>query len=468
MLATPTYYLSDLVFGGGFQTTITYINYSTQPVTCTTTFYADAGTPLTIPFSKQTYVGIRNDTIQPGVTIHDQTNTLLSPAAAVEGWAQASCTAPVSISLLYRLSNAAGPVGEASVNAETTPTTEFSTFAQASSVGSTGIAYANPSGTQAATITFTAYNSAGTLLGSQSVTLGPLQHGAANIGPLLGLTNFTGSILITSNISIISLSLNAEAFPVFSSLPPGDLPGGTPLVGSANSGTPTPQAYYFSDLAFGGGFQSTLTYVNYSPQAVTCTTAFFSDAGASLAVPFGSGTSSIRVDTLQPGQSIHDQTIANLQLAVVEGWGQAVCTGPIEAGLLYRLYTSTPSGSTASSEASVNAETSATTEFVTFAQSAASSTGIAFANPFQTQSAVITVSAYNSIGEKLGTQTITLGPLQHTAVNIGPLLGLFNFTGFVKIVSTNPIISLSLNAEAFPVFSSLPPGDLPGGTVLVP
>jgi hypothetical protein len=34
--------------------------------------------------------------------------------------------------------------------------------------------------------------------------------------------------------------------------------------------------------------------------------------------------------------------------------------------------------------------------------------------------------------------------------------------GFVKITSTIPIISVSLNAEAFPVFSSLPPGDLPG------
>jgi hypothetical protein len=467
-LATPTYYLSDLVFGGGFQTTLTYINYSTQPVTCATTFYSDAGTPLTIPFSAQTVVGVRRDTIPPGVTIHDQTNALVAPPVAVEGWAQASCTAPVSISLLYRLSNAGTPVGEASVNAETAPTTEFATFAQANSAGSTGIAFGNPSGTQSATITFTAYNSAGSALGSQSVTLGPLQHSAANIGPLLGLTNFTGSVQITSNIPIISLSLNAEAFPVFSSLPPGDLPGGTPLTGSGNSGTTTPQTYYFSDLAFSGGFQTTLTYVNYSPEPVTCTTAFFSDSGTALSVPFNSGTSFIRTDTLQPGQSIHDQTVANLQAAVVEGWAQAVCSGPIEAGLLYRLYSATAGGNTASGEASVNAETSATTEFVTFAQSAASSTGIAFANPSTTQSATITVSGYNSIAEKLGTQSITLGPLQHAGVNIGPLLGLFNFTGFVKITSSSPIISLSLNAEAFPVFSSLPPGDLPAGTSIVP
>ena len=74
------------------------------------------------------------------------------------------------------------------MNAETAPTTEFATFAQTA----TGVAYANPSTTQSATITFTAYNNAGTRLGSQSITLGPLAHGAANVGPLLGLASFTG------------------------------------------------------------------------------------------------------------------------------------------------------------------------------------------------------------------------------------------------------------------------------------
>jgi len=58
--------------------------------------------------------------------------------------------------------------------------------------------------------------------------------------------------------------------------------------------------------------------------------------------------------------------------------------------------------------------------------------------------------------------------LAHGAANLGPLLGLSSFTGFDKITSTIPIISLSLNAEAFTVFSALPPGDLPGSTVLVP
>ena len=69
----------------------------------------------------------------------------------------------------------------------------------------------------------------GALLGSTNINLGPLAHGAANLGPLLGLQSFTGFVEVTSTIPIISLSLNAEAFPVFSSLPPGDLPSTTTL-----------------------------------------------------------------------------------------------------------------------------------------------------------------------------------------------------------------------------------------------
>jgi hypothetical protein len=214
--------------------------------------------------------------------------------------------------------------------------------------------------------------------------------------------------------------------------------------------------YYFSDLAFAGGFQTTLTLINYSPQTVTCTTNFYSDSGAPLSVPFSQGTVSTRTDVLPPENSIHDQTTASLTAPVSEGWAQSSCTGPIEAGLLYRYYVN----GVAASEAGVNAETAPTTSFATFAQTA---TGVAYANPSTTQSATVTFSVISSAGVKLGTTSITLGPLAHGSANLGPLLGLQSFTGMVEITSTIPIISLSLNAEAFPVISSLPSGDLPQG-----
>ena len=223
----------------------------------------------------------------------------------------------------------------------------------------------------------------------------------------------------------------------------------------------TSASYSFAQLAFGGGFQTTLTYINYSPQAVTCTTTFYADSGASLQIPFSQTTATSRTDTLQPGQSIHDQTAANLNAAVSQGWGQATCTGPIQASLLYRLF----QGGGAVGEAGVNAETVPATQFVTFAQTA---TGVAYANPSTSQSASVTIAVYNAAGAKLGSTLIGLAPLAHDAKNLGPLLGLQNFTGFVKITSTIPIFCLSLNFEAFPVFSSLPPGDLPSSVTLLP
>lgn len=218
--------------------------------------------------------------------------------------------------------------------------------------------------------------------------------------------------------------------------------------------------YYFSDLASGGGWQTTLTYINYSPLATTCTTNFYSDSGGALQVPFSQGTISSRTDVLQPGGSIHDQTEASATAPVSEGWAEATCSGRVQASLLYRLY----QAGKAVGEASVNAETAATTKFVTFAQT---QTGVAYANPSTTQTATITLTVFSSAGAQLASKTILLGPLVHGSANLGPLLGLPSFTGFVEIVSTIPVISLSLNAEAAPVFSSLPPGDLPSSTTLV-
>ena len=221
-------------------------------------------------------------------------------------------------------------------------------------------------------------------------------------------------------------------------------------------------SYYLSQIAFSGGWQSTLTYVNYSPQQVTCTTNFYSDSGSALSIPFSQGTISARTDTLPAGGSVHDQTTASLAATVAQGWAQASCTGPVQASVLYRFYNSSgvPTG-----EAGVNAETAPTTKFATFAET---STGVAYANPSTTDSATITITVYDSTGTQLRSTNIALGPLAHGAANLGPLFGNLSFTGFVKITSTSPIISLSLNNEAFPVFSALPPGDLPGSTVLLP
>ena len=218
---TPTYFFPHLAFGGGYQTTLTYLNYSTQSVNCKTTFLTDSGGALTVPFADGT-ASSRTDNLEPGASLHVQTQA--SAGTTESGWAEAQCSAPVKASLLYRYSNNGAPQGEAGVNAAAAPAREFATFAETH----TGVAWANPT-TQSAAVTITALEaSTGASQGSTTFNVASKAHGAANMGPLLKLpSTFTGSILITSTVPIVSLSLNGEVFPVFSSLPPGDLPDGT-------------------------------------------------------------------------------------------------------------------------------------------------------------------------------------------------------------------------------------------------
>ena len=218
----PTYYFPHLAVGAGWQTTITYINYSAQEVSCQTEFLFDAGAPLLVSFPELGTVVDRTDDLPPGWSIHEETNVELN-APLAPGWARATCSGPVKASLLYRRFEGGLPTGEAGVNATTVPAARFVTFAeQGEDQLGTGVAYANPSATSAL-VTFTARDADGEALASVVRTLLPGGHDAQNMVDLFGLPSFSGSLEVTSTEPIVSLSLNNEADPVFSSLPPGEL-----------------------------------------------------------------------------------------------------------------------------------------------------------------------------------------------------------------------------------------------------
>ena len=116
------------------------------------------------------------------------------------------------------------PTGEAGVNATTVPATRFVTFAeQGEGRYGTGVAYANPirhdNGLRHLYCQGRGWGGAGSVVR----TLLPNGHDAQNMVELFDLTSFAGSIEVTSTAPIVSLSLNNEADPVFSSLPPGEL-----------------------------------------------------------------------------------------------------------------------------------------------------------------------------------------------------------------------------------------------------
>ena len=49
--STLSYYFAHIAADGVWRTTFTYVNASTLPVSCTTNFYSDSGTPLALQFN---------------------------------------------------------------------------------------------------------------------------------------------------------------------------------------------------------------------------------------------------------------------------------------------------------------------------------------------------------------------------------------------------------------------------------
>ena len=443
------YYFPHLAVGAGWQTTLTYINYSPEEVTCQTEFLSGQGTPLMVSFPSLGSVDSRTDVLPPGGSVHEETDVGLSAALAV-GWARATCSGPVKASLLFRQYDSAGvAVAEAGVNAAAAPATRFVTFAErAPGELGTGVAYANPSDT-AAVVTFTARDETGRMLPSVKQTLMPNGHGAQNMAGLFPSSSFTGSLEITSTEPIVSLSLNAEAPPIFSSLPPGE----------PDAAAQGPTTYYFPHLAVGASWQTTLTYINDSPEEVTCETEFISDHGTPLLVSFpGQGTVMDRTDVLPAGGSVHEETDVELGAMLAPGWAKASCTRPVKASLLFRQY---DSEGNPVAEAGVNAAAVAATRFVTFAEQAQGKTGtaVAYANPSET-AAHVTFTAKDTAGQTLASVVRTVLPDGHDAHVMSRLFGFTSFSGSLEITSKVPIVSLSLNFEAAPVFSSLPPGEV--------
>ena len=441
------YYFPHLAVGASWQTTITYINYSPEEVTCQTDFLSDDGNPLVVSFAGLGTVVSRTDVLPPGGSVHEETNVDLN-APLAPGWARANCSGPVKASLLFRRYNSDGvPVAEAGVNATTVPATRFVTFAERrEGQFGTGVAYANPSDT-AGVVTFTVRDAAGQTLASADRNLPPGGHGAQNMVDLFDLTSFSGSLEVTSTEPIVSLSLNFEADPVFSSLPPGEID--TSLQGSTT--------YYFPHLAVGASWQTTISYINYSPGEVTCQTDFLSDDGSPLMVSFaGLGRVVSRTDVLPPAGAVHQETNVDLSAPLAPGWARATCSGPVKASILFRRHNSE---GVPVAEAAVNAAPVPATRFVTFAEQGEGQfgTGVAYANPSAT-AAVITFTAKDVAGQTLASVTRNLPAGGHGAQNMVDLFGLTSFGGSIEVTSTEPIVSLSLNFEADPVFSSLPPG----------
>ncbi len=321
-----------------------------------------------------------------------------------------------------------------------------------------GLTITSTASISGSTIVYTIkYSNTGTLSVNNVVIRHPIPEGTTYISSSNGGTNVNNLVQwqITSvpagALGIITLTVQMNGMGPIQTVKysiEGD--GIAAISGPPINGT----VFFLGHLALNDIWRTTLTYINNSSQTVTCNTHFFNDTGTPLSVVFPDKPGANRTDILSPGGVLHVQTDAKPGTALQTGWAQCECDGPVKANVIFRDY----KGSAPQAEGGVNAALKGSTRFVTFAEQW---TGIALANPFPAD-ATVNVTLKNSAGSVIGSKEISLPSGSHTSYSVKNLIDLTsypNFSGSVIITSNNPIISFSLNAEALPIFSALPPGE---------
>ena len=249
------YYFPHLAVGAGWQTTITYINYSSEEVSCRTDFLSDQGAPLMVSFpslgpvvrperhAAARRVGSRGD--RRGA---ERSGCGRLGAGRLHGAGEGQ----PAVSSVRQRRRAAGGSGSQCGGRSGQPLRHL--CRTGGGPGGDRRRLCQPFRHGRPWSPLRPRTQAGRTLDSVDRTLMPGEHGAQNMAGLFGLSSFTGSLEITSTEPIVTLSINAEAAPIFSSLPPGELDP------SAQGAT----TYYFPHLAVGASWQTTITYINYS------------------------------------------------------------------------------------------------------------------------------------------------------------------------------------------------------------
>ena len=184
---------------------------------------------------------------------------------------------------------------------------------------------------------------------------------------------------------------------------------------------PTTVSGSIAHIASGGGWQSTLTFVNTGNASAQVQLSFFDDNGNALSLPFtvvpssSNTTATTLTQTIAAGASLQVVTQSGSTTALV-GSAHLSTTGSINGFTIFRY---NPSGQ----EAVVPLEThNAGSYLIAFDNTNSLGTGVALAN-ISTQAAAIPVVIRDDSGVQIATDTIHLAAQGHTsfmlAVNYG-------------------------------------------------
>lgn len=206
---TPTI-LPQFAFGGGWYSALYFTNTGTESVSFTVNFTSDNGTPLIVPS-----IGSSSTTVN---LASRATAILEAPnvGALSQGYATASLPAGVTGYAVFRQS-VPGIADQEAVALLASTSSSASTLVFDDTNYTTAVAIANP-GTVPVTVSITAWNNAGAVIGTSSVALAPGAKTEAVLRSLAGLSAIAGDrgcaefTVNSGSVAVLGLRFNGAAF----------------------------------------------------------------------------------------------------------------------------------------------------------------------------------------------------------------------------------------------------------------
>jgi hypothetical protein len=191
-----------------------------------------------------------------------------------------------------------------------------------------------------------------------------------------------------------------------------------------------------SQIADGGGWQTSITLVNLDPASSFYVLTIYGDNGQPLTLNTSAGQNSSFSGTLGPGASFVIET-SGAAPEVSQGWAYLLTNTTIGGSAIFRY--SPPDGP--AYEASLPLDTGLNSEFALPFDHVSAATGVALVNPYQTGTLSISVTFLDQNGVTILKDTIQLQPLTHTAFTLTQR--------YPQTANTRGIVVLQANAYAF-------------------
>jgi hypothetical protein len=207
----PNRILPQFAFGGGWYSALYFTNTSNSAVSFPVSFVGNDGTPLNVPS-----VGATSTTVNlaPWATAIIEAPNV---GPLVQGYVVTSLPNGVSGHGIFRQSVPGIPDQEAVVPLSDATTMDSTLIWDDTDGAVTAVAVANPSAVPV-TVSVTAWDSSGNIIGTSSITLAANAKTAAALYTLPGLSGMTGKrgcaefTVISGNVVLLGLRFRASAF----------------------------------------------------------------------------------------------------------------------------------------------------------------------------------------------------------------------------------------------------------------